>query len=99
MKEGFVVLGVIALLFGSMYVYAMTAVYLNKLKLRREKKRQLELEAILFDEKIRKQEIREEKAKQIQLRREEMDQQYLRLNEIRRELIDKGKLKPKEIVS
>jgi flagellar biosynthesis/type III secretory pathway M-ring protein FliF/YscJ len=94
MKEGFVILIIIALLFAGMYVFAMFSVFLEKLKRKRERKEELRQEELRLEEKSRKQEIRDEKAKQIHARREEMKAQLRRLEEIKQDLIRKGKIQP-----
>ncbi len=93
MKEGYVILIVIALLFIGMYIAAMFSIYLEKLKRRRVEKTEMRLENLRLEEKARKQEIRDERTRQTQARREEMKQQMLRLEEIKQELIRRGKIK------
>lgn len=96
MKEGYIILIVIALLFIGMYAFAYFSVYFEKLKRRRERKAELLKDELRKQEKARKQEIRDEYSKQREARREEMKQQLKRLNEIKQEWIKKGKIKPEK---
>lgn len=92
MKQGFVVLLIIALLFIGMYLYAYYSVYLEKLKFKKAQKLEQLRESLRLADRLRKQEIRDEKARQMKARRAERQEQFLRLKEIRQELLNKGKI-------
>ncbi|ALJ06362.1 hypothetical protein APS56_14980 [Pseudalgibacter alginicilyticus] len=79
MEHGYIILGIIALLFISMYGFAHLS---TTLEIRRQKKAQkleLEKEALRQEEKIRKQAIRDQKLLESIKRREEIQQELKNL--------------------
>ena len=91
MKEGYIILIVIALLFLSMYAFANFSVYMEKSKRRKAKKEELKKEALRLEELARKQELRDEKWRNMEERRQEMKEQMKRINEIKQEWENRGK--------
>lgn len=89
MENGYVILGIIALLFLSMYGYAYLAVALEKMKQKREAKKSIEKEELRRIESLKKQELIDEKVRKFNERKEE----------IQRELILLEKMKSKQKVS
>ena len=99
MKDGFLILMIIVLLFTGMYVAVMFSVFREKLRYEKEQKVEIGLEQIRLEEKARKQEIRDEKTRQINVRREEMRVQLLRLEEINQEIIRRKKIKQERLIT
>ncbi|HMB99583.1 MAG TPA: hypothetical protein VKN14_00950 [Flavobacteriaceae bacterium] len=96
MKQGYVILIVIALLFIGMYAFATFSVYMVKWKQKKERKDEMRIEAMRLEEKARKQEERDMKWKKMEERRAEMKKDLVRLEEIKQEWIKKGKIKPEK---
>lgn len=89
MENGYIILGIIALLFLSMYGYAYLAVALEKMKQKREAKKSIEKEELRRIESLKKQEIIDEKVRKFSKRKDE----------IQRELMLLEKMKSKQKVS
>ncbi|MFI1770884.1 hypothetical protein [Thalassobellus citreus] len=89
MENGYVILGIIALLFLSMYGYAYFSVAIVKIKQKREAKRLLAKEELRRQESIEKQKLVDAKVQKFNERKEE----------IHRELVLLEKMKKKQRVS
>tara|TARA_R110001583_G_scaffold61788_5_gene182268 strand:+ start:1037 stop:1306 length:270 start_codon:yes stop_codon:yes gene_type:complete len=89
MENGYLILGIIALLFLSMYGYAYLAVALEKLKQKRAAKKLIEKEELRRLESLKKQELIDEKVRKFNERKDE----------IQRELMLLEKMKSKQRVS
>jgi ABC-type transport system involved in Fe-S cluster assembly fused permease/ATPase subunit len=89
MENGFVILGIIALLFLSMYGYAYLAVAVEKIKQKREANKAAEKAELRRLESLKKQAIIDEKVRKFNERKEE----------IQRELMLLEKMKTKQRVS
>jgi hypothetical protein len=89
MENGFVILGIIALLFLSMYGYAYLAVAVEKIKQKREANKVAEKAELRRLESLKKQAIIDEKVRKFNERKEE----------IQRELMLLEKMKTKQRVS
>ena len=87
MENGLVILGIIALLFLSMYGYAYLSTAMVKVKLKREAKKIEEKEHLMRQERIKKQEIINEKVRKFSKRREEIKHELM--------LLEKMKMKQK----
>lgn len=89
MENGYVILGIIALLFLSMYGYAYLAVAVEKIKQKREANKAAEKEELRRLERLKKQAIIDEKVRKFNERKDE----------IQRELMLLEKMKTKQKVS
>lgn len=89
MENGYLILGLIALLFLSMYGYAYLAVALEKFKQKKEANKLIEKEELRRLESLKKQELIDEKVRKFNERK----------NEIQRELMLLEKMKKKQRVS
>ncbi|WP_142783841.1 hypothetical protein [Changchengzhania lutea] len=84
MENGYVILGLIALLFLSMYGYAYASVAFEKLKQNRARKNELLEEEARRLESIRKQEERDEKVRKFNKRKEEIQHELLLLEKMKK---------------
>tara|TARA_R110002049_G_scaffold44064_2_gene129182 strand:+ start:2200 stop:2469 length:270 start_codon:yes stop_codon:yes gene_type:complete len=89
MENGYVILGIIALLFLSMYGYAYLAVALEKIKQKRAANKSIKKEELRRLESLKKQELIDEKVRKFNERKDE----------IQRELMLLEKMKSKQKVS
>lgn len=89
MDNGYIILGIIALLFLSMYGYSYLSVVREKMLQKNEHKKQLEKEEIRRQRRIKNQQIIDERVKAFNKRKEE----------IQRELMLLEKMKEKQKVS
>ncbi|GAA4959534.1 hypothetical protein [Algibacter aquimarinus] len=72
MENGFLILGIIALLFLSMYGYAYLSVALVKIKQKREAKRLVLKEEMRREESLKKQKLIDEKVRKFNERKKEI---------------------------
>tara|TARA_R110000868_G_scaffold35765_2_gene127773 strand:+ start:3420 stop:3704 length:285 start_codon:yes stop_codon:yes gene_type:complete len=79
MENGYVILGIVALLFLCMYGYAYASVTLEKVHEKRAKKIELQKEEIRLQEKKLNQKIRDEKMSQLNKRSQEIKLELERL--------------------
>lgn len=89
MENGYVILGIIALLFLSMYGYAYFSVFMEKVKARKNKEVESEKEAVRLEQRKKNQELIDERVRKFNERKEE----------IHRELMLLEKMKEKQQVS
>lgn len=89
MENGYVILGIIALLFLSMYGYAYFSVFMEKIKARKNKEVESEKEAVRLEQRKKNQELIDERVRKFNERKEE----------IHRELMLLEKMKEKQQVS
>ncbi|WP_308993488.1 hypothetical protein QLS71_011960 [Mariniflexile litorale] len=89
MQNNYVILGILALLFISMYGYAYFSVILEKMRERKNKQKNIEKEELRRLESKRKQELIDERVRKFNERKEE----------IHRELMLLEKMKEKQRVS
>ncbi|WP_372753027.1 hypothetical protein [Mariniflexile sp.] len=89
MMNGYVILGIIALLFLSMYGFAYFSVFMEKLKANRNKEINAEKEALRLEQRKKNQELIDERVRKFNERKEE----------IRRELTLLEKMKERQQVS
>ena len=88
MMNGFVILGTVALLFFSMYVYAYIFVYIERVQNKKQKKEDLHNEELRAQEKIRKQQFIDEKVNKIaerskQIKRELRELEQIKVNQLK----------------
>jgi len=83
MENGLVILGIIALLFLSMYGYAYLSTSMVKIKLRREAKRGLAKEELRRQESLKKQEVINEKGRKFNKRKEEIQHELMLLEKMK----------------
>jgi len=91
MKQGYVILIVIALMFIGIYAFTMFTFYLSKLKRKKYQKEEEHQQGLRLDELTRKQETRDAKWRKMDERREEIRQGLLRIEEIKQEWVAKGR--------
>ncbi|MCF7560479.1 hypothetical protein L3X39_07505 [Sabulilitoribacter multivorans] len=89
MDNGYIILGIIALLFLSMYGYSYLSVFREKMVQKREQKKQLEKEELRRQRRLENQKIVDERVMAFNKRKEE----------IQRELMLLEKMKEKQKVS
>ena len=83
MENGYVILGIVALLFISMYGYAYLSVALEKIKAIREKKRNVHKFELRKQESLKKQEIIDEKVRAFNQRKEEIQKELMLLGKMK----------------
>lgn len=83
MDNGFIILGIIALLFLSMYGFAYSSVAIEKIKQKKEAKNDLVKEELRRQERIKNQEIRDEKLRQFNKRKEEIQHELQLLQKMK----------------
>jgi hypothetical protein len=86
MKNGYVVLGILALLFLSMYGYAYFSVLAEKMRHKKQMKLEMEKEELRRQESIRKQEIINEKVARFNKRKEEIQHELMLLEKMKEKL-------------
>jgi len=89
MENGFVILGIIALLFLSMYGYAYASVLMEKWNQRKEEKKRQKEEALRLERRLERQRIIDEKVNRTSARRAEIKKEL--------ELLEKMKNKDNNI--
>lgn len=83
MENGYVILGIIALLFLSMYGYSYLTVVREKMVQKREQKMQLDKEELRRQRRIRNQEIIDEKVRAFNKRKEEIQHELMMLEKMK----------------
>ncbi|WP_445732391.1 hypothetical protein [Mariniflexile sp.] len=83
MENGYIILGIIALLFLSMYGFAYLSVLKEKIKAKKELKLDLELQERRRQESARKQAIIDEKVRKFNERKEEIHQELMLLEKMK----------------
>ena len=83
MENGYVILGIIALLFLSMYGYAYFSTAMVKIKLKRDAKRLIEKEELRRQVSLKKQEIIDEKVRNFNKRKEEIQHELMLLEKMK----------------
>lgn len=89
MQNGYLILGIIALLFISMYGFAYYSVFMEKMKAKKNKELEAEKEAMRLEQRKKNQELIDQRVKKFNERKEE----------IHRELMLLEKMKEKQRVS
>ena len=75
MENGLVILGIIALLFLSMYGYSYLSVAREKMKVKKEQKMQLEKDVLRREKRLAHQAIIDEKVRKFNKRKEEIQRE------------------------
>ncbi len=83
MENGYVILGIIALLFLSMYGYAYFSVSWEKIKERKSYKRDIETEALRREESIQKQAVIDERVCKFNARKEQIQYELMLLEKMK----------------
>ncbi len=83
MENGFVILGIIALLFLSMYGYSYLSVYREKQKQNREKKKEVEKQEVRRQRRLAYQAMIDEKVEKFNKRKEEIQHELMLLEKIK----------------
>lgn len=83
MQNGYVILGIIALLFLSMYGYAYFSVFMEKVKARKNKELTIEKEALRLEQRKKNQEIIDERVRKFNKRKEEIHRELLLLEKMK----------------
>lgn len=79
MENGFIILGIIALLFLSMYGYSYLSVTQEKRKAKKEQKRQLQKDAQRREKRLAHQVVIDEKVRKFNERKEEIQRELVLL--------------------
>ena len=82
MENGLIILGLIALLFLSMYGYAYGTVTLEKMRLKKREQELQRMAAIKNEERIQRQKAREEKLANLKKRSDEIRLELNRLEKV-----------------
>lgn len=83
MENGFVILGIIALLFLSMYGYAYLSTAMVKIKLKREANRAIEKEELRRQKSLKRQEMIDERVRKFNKRKEEIQHELMLLEKMK----------------
>ncbi|GAA4886057.1 hypothetical protein GCM10023311_06090 [Flaviramulus aquimarinus] len=83
MENGYVILGIITLLFLSIYGYSYLSVAMQKMKHKKEEKKELERLAIRRQERIKHQEMIDEKVRNFNKRKEEIQHELMLLEKMK----------------
>ncbi len=83
MENGYVILGIVALLFLSMYGYSYATVVWENMKLKKEKKREARKEELIQEKRLLNQKIREEKFQKFNKRKEEIKHELMLLEKMK----------------
>ncbi|WP_136481830.1 hypothetical protein [Cognatitamlana onchidii] len=83
MDNGYVILGIIALLFISMYGFSYYSVAREKMAMKREKNRQLEKEASIRERRLKHQKIIDEKVRKFNERKAQIQHELQLLEKMK----------------
>jgi uncharacterized membrane protein len=83
MENGLVILGIITLLFLSMYGYSYLSVAREKMKVKKEQKVQLEKDALRREKRLAHQAIIDEKVRKFNKRKEEIQRELKLLEKMK----------------
>ncbi|MBP0903742.1 hypothetical protein ACFSKN_04070 [Mariniflexile gromovii] len=83
MQNGYIILGIIALLFLSMYGYAYFSVFMEKIKARKNKEADVEKEAIRLENRRKNQELIDERVRKFNERKEEIQRELMLLDKMK----------------
>jgi hypothetical protein len=83
MENGLVILGIIALLFLSMYGYSYMSVAREKMKVKKEQKMQLEKDALRREKRLAHQAVIDEKVRKFNKRKEEIQRELKLLEKMK----------------
>ena len=89
MENGYIILGIVALLFLAMYGYSCFSVVMENIIQKRKQRKQLQKEALRHLKRLKNQEIIDERVKAFNKRKEEIQHQLKLLREFneKRQLI------------
>ncbi|CAH8293126.1 hypothetical protein EV196_103131 [Mariniflexile fucanivorans] len=83
MQNGYIILGIIALLFMSMYGYAYFSVFMEKVKARKNKEIDIEKEAIRLEQRKKNQELIDQRVRKFNERKEEIQKELMLLEKMK----------------
>ncbi len=83
MENGYIILSIIALLFLSMYGYSYMTVAIEKFRLNKQKKRDIHKDELRRQQRIKNQEIRDEKFRKFNKRKEEIQHELMLLEKMK----------------
>ena len=83
MENGYVILGIIALLFLSMYGYSYLSVFREKTAIKKEQKKELVAKEARRQKRLKHQEIIDEKVKAFNKRKEEIQHELMMLEKMK----------------
>lgn len=83
MENGFLILGIIALLFLSLYGYAYFSTAMVKIKLKREAKEAIEKEELRRQRSLKRQEMIDERVRKFNRRKEEIQHELMLLEKMK----------------
>ncbi|WP_298555131.1 hypothetical protein [uncultured Algibacter sp.] len=83
MDNGFIILGIIALLFLSMYGFSYLSVAREKMSQKKEQQKELEKAGLRRQARIKNQEIIDERVRKFNQRKEEIQHELMLLNKMK----------------
>ena len=83
MENGYVILGIIALLFLSMYGFSYLSVFREKMAQKKEYQKQLDKEELRRQRRLKNQQIIEERVKAFNKRKEEIQRELMLLEKMK----------------
>ena len=91
MEKWYVILGIVAFFFGSIYVYANASVYMERIKRKKERKEEERLEALRKEQMLKKQQEIDAKVAKVNRRSEEIQMELKRLEQQKKAKADNSK--------
>ncbi|WP_298534954.1 hypothetical protein [uncultured Algibacter sp.] len=83
MDNGYIILGIIALLFACMYGFSYMSVAREKMAMKREKNKQLEKDALRREKRLKHQAIIDEKVRKFNERKQEIQHELQLLEQMK----------------
>ena len=83
MQNGYIILGIVALLFISMYGYAYFSVFLEKIKAKKNEEVTLQKEAMRLEHRRKNQELIDERVRKFNERKEEIQRELMLLEKMK----------------
>ncbi|MEL0456940.1 hypothetical protein WJN01_11940 [Flavobacteriaceae bacterium SZ-1-7] len=83
MENGYIILGIIALLFLSMYGYSYLSVYMEKIRQNKEKKQEIKRQELRRQKRLEHQAMVDEKVKKFNKRKEEIQHELMLLEKMK----------------
>lgn len=83
MENGYIILGIIALLFASMYGFSYFSVAIEKMNQKKAQRKELEKEALRRQARIKNQELIDARVRKFTERKEEIQHELMLLNKMK----------------
>ncbi|MFD0991456.1 hypothetical protein ACFQ1R_15260 [Mariniflexile jejuense] len=84
MQNGYIILGIIALLFISMYGYAYFSVFMEKIRAKKNKELEAQKEALRLEKRKMNQELIDERVRKFNERKEEIHRELMLLEKMKK---------------